>query len=72
MANLYSFSEHSLTVTGEKDSLLDLVTYYEETTKVAGCELPNTWTDLIYSIKMAFDEDFRLEVEGGADHDISE
>lgn len=72
MVNLYSFTEHNLTVTGEKETLLDLVTFYETAQKAAGCELPNTWADLIYAIKLEFDEEFRLEVEGGADHAVSE
>ncbi len=72
MANLYTFSEHSLTVTGEKETLLDLVTFYEDAAKSAGCELPNTWADLIYSIKSTFDEKFRQQVEGGADYAVSE
>ena len=65
MANLYSFAEHSLTVTGEKDTLLDMVAFYEEVRNAAGCELPNTWADLIYSIKAEFDEEFRQQIEGG-------
>lgn len=65
MAKLYSFSEHSLAVTGEKDTLLDLVAFYEEVRNAAGCELSNTWADLIYSIKAEFDEEFRQQIEGG-------
>lgn len=72
MANLYTFSEHSLSVTGEKETLLDLVSFYEEVQKISGCELPNTWADLIYSIKLAFDEEFRQQVEGGANNAVSE
>ena len=72
MEKVYSFREHSLTVTGEKETLLELVTFYETAVKAAGCELPNTWADLIYAIKLEFDEEFWLEVEGGADHAVSE
>lgn len=66
MAGIYTFSEHSLTVSGEKYDLLMLTDYLE------GVEMENTWSDLIHQIKMELDKEYRKAVNGGADHEVSE
>lgn len=58
MAKIYTFSEHSLSVSGEKDTLFELVEFYERVMRETGIELSNTWSDLIYKIKLDFDEEF--------------
>lgn len=55
MSKLYSFCEHSLTVTGEKSDLLELVDYLEHT------DISNTWADLVFKIKSELDTSFRQE-----------
>ena len=60
-SRVHSFSEHSLTVSGEREDLLDLVRYLLQV------EISNTWADMIYKIKLSFDEEFYREVRGGAD-----
>lgn len=67
MPKIYSFTEHDLSVSGEKDTLFELVEFYESTVKETGVELTNTWSDLIFNIKRELDEDFRKEIDGGAD-----
>lgn len=67
MPKIYSFTEHSLSVSGEKVTLLELVEFYERTVKEIGSKLPNTWSDLIFKIKRELDEEFCKEVDGGAD-----
>ena len=59
--SVYSFSEHNLTVSGEKEDLLDLARYLMQV------DITNTWADLIYKITLAFDDEFRREVSGGED-----
>lgn len=54
---LYKFSEGSLTVIGEKETLLDLVRYLSEV------DVDSTWGDLIYKIEREFNEGFRLETD---------
>ena len=58
MAKIYTFCEHSLSVSGEKDTLFELVEFYERVMRETGIELSNTWSDLIYKIKLDFDEEF--------------
>lgn len=60
-SRVHTFSEHSLTVSGEREDLLDLVRYLLQV------EISNTWADLIYKIELSFDEEFYREVSGGAD-----
>ena len=60
-SRVHTFSEHSLTVSGEREDLLDLVRYLLQV------EISNTWADLIYKIKLSLDEGFYREVSGGAD-----
>lgn len=57
MAEIYTFSEHSLTISGEKYDLLALMEYLD------GVETGNTWADLLDKMRLEFDEDFRKETE---------
>lgn len=57
MAEIFSFSEHDVTITGEDKHLLDFARF------VDGAELDNIWTDLAYKIRYELDEDFRKSID---------
>lgn len=54
---IYTFSEHDVTISGEKQHLLDLAAFLRK------ADMDNIWTDLAYKIERQLDEDFRREVE---------
>lgn len=54
---IFCFSEGSLTIIGEKDTLLDLLTYIREAS-----DADSTWGDIAYKIEQAFDTEFREQV----------
>lgn len=54
---IFTFSEHSLTISGEEDDL------FEFALRVEGSELSNIFTDLAFKIRMELDDGFREEVE---------
>ena len=49
MANIYTFRENDITISGEKHHLIDLA----EKLREAGIE--GTWSDLVYQIEYEFD-----------------
>jgi hypothetical protein len=51
MANIYTFRENDITVSAEKDTLIDLA----EKLREVGIE--GTWGDLVYQIEYEFDID---------------
>lgn len=53
----FCFTEGSLTVIGERHTLLDLLTYIREAS-----DADSIWGDLAYQIELAFDPDFREQV----------
>lgn len=57
MAEIYTFSEHSLTVSGEKSDLLLLLEYLDN------ADMENTWADLLYKMRLELDDGFRREVD---------
>lgn len=57
MAEIYTFSEHDVTISGEAQHLLDLAVC------LRASDMENIWTDLAYKIERELDEDFRREVE---------
>lgn len=67
MPKIYSFTEHSLSVSGEKVTLLELVEFYERTVKEIGSELPNTWSDLIFKSSENWMKSSVKKLMGGAD-----
>ncbi|MBQ6039628.1 MAG: hypothetical protein IKG82_13565 [Oscillospiraceae bacterium] len=54
---LYSFSEHSLTISGEEEDLLEFAR------RIDGSEFSNTFTDLAFKILMELDDAFREQME---------
>lgn len=61
MAEIVSFSEHDVTITGEDWHLLDYAKFIE------GADLDNVWTDLAYKIRYELDEDFRKSIDSESD-----
>lgn len=57
MVEIYTFSEHDVTISGEAQHLLDLAVFLRTS------DMENIWTDLAYKIEHELDEDFRREVE---------
>ena len=51
MAQTYTFRENDITLTAEKDTLIDLA---EQLRKVG---IEGTWSDLVYQIEYEFDID---------------
>ena len=60
MAELFTFQEGDVTVSGPKEELLELADWIEGTTD--STEMSNKWCDLAYSIRVNFDEAFQKEV----------
>lgn len=57
MAKIYTFSEHDVTVSGEAQHLIDLAVLLRMV------DTENIWSDLAYKIELAFNDEFRREVE---------
>lgn len=57
MAKIYTFSEHDVTVSGEAHHLIDLAVLLHMV------DTDNIWSDLAYKIELAFNDEFRREVE---------
>jgi hypothetical protein len=51
MVKIYEFSEHDVSVKGERDDLIELAENLRKS-KIEG-----TWSDLVYQIEYAFDID---------------
>ena len=60
MAEIYTFSEGDLTVSGPEEELLELAGWIDGTTE--STEWCNKWSDLAYSIRLQLDVAFSEEV----------
>ena len=56
MAEIFSFQEHDVIISAEKEHLIALQEILEQT------EVDNIWSDLAYQIRMKFDEELSREV----------
>ena len=56
MAEIFSFQEHDVTISAEKEHLIALGKILEQ------ADVDNVWSDLAYQIRMKFDEEFSKEV----------
>lgn len=57
MSKIYSFREHDIIVSAEREHLMELCEILEQ------ADVCNAWSDLAYQIRLAYDVDFRGEVE---------